>query len=49
MLQRNMDGQFNRPSGLQYEDVWERLIRSVRKAASRFLREHTLDDEELYV
>lgn len=45
MLQKNIDWQFNPPAGSHFGGVWERLIRSVRKAMNSVIREQILDDD----
>jgi len=45
MLQKNIDWQFNPPAGSHFGGVWERLIRSVRKAMNSVIREKNLDDD----
>ena len=48
MLQKNIDWQFNPPAGSHHGGVWERIIRTIRKAMNSVLKEQTLDDEGLH-
>ncbi len=48
MLQRNVDWQFNPPAGSHFGGVWERLIRTVRRAMNSVVKQQVLDDEGLH-
>ena len=45
MLQRNIDWEFNPPSGSHFGGIWERVIRSVRKVLNSVVREQTVDED----
>ena len=48
LLQKGMKWTFNPPTGSHHGGVWERLIRSVRKALNSVLRTQSLDEEGLH-
>lgn len=45
LLQKNIDWRFIPPAGSHHGGVWDRIIRYVRKARDRYLKEQPLDDE----